>query len=232
VSVIDCREIVHQRGGFELRIPEWRVDEGQIVGVVGRNGAGKSSLLRLLIGLDRPTAGEVVVVGRDPALFPVEVRRAVGWVGAERSTSNASVAVALKRLSGYYPSWDEALCRTLLDRFDLGADQPVSGLSRGEASRFALVAAMSYRPRLLLLDEPGDGLDLAGRRGLIASVLGFMRDGGGAVVISSHQLVDLGRLADRLLVLDDGAVVHDGDYLELVPEHRSLESMVVAWGLA
>ena len=142
------------------------------------------------------------------------------------------IAPLLKMLSGYYPSWDRDLVESLLTRFHIDPRARVRELSKGEGTRIRLIIAMAFRPRVLLLDEPSSGLDLAGRRSLLESVLEVVRDPARSVVISSHMLLDVQRISDRLLVLNGGKVVREGPTDRLVGEERTLEEALVAWGAA
>ena len=118
----------------------------------------------------------------------------------------------------------------MLDRFELSPAQKVWELSHGQGTRLRLITAMAFRPTLLVLDEPAAGLDLAGRRSLLESVLDVVRDPQRSVVFSSHALHDVERIADRLLVLNRGNVVRDGATDALVGEGRTLEEALEAWG--
>ncbi len=230
--LVRVRDLVVRRGNFTLEVPAWEVPAGVVVGVVGPNGAGKTTLLRLLPGLDARDAGEVRVLGLDPERRVAEVRARVGWMSDEQPLFNLRVHRLLRVLSGYYPTWDAARVERLVDRFELDLGRRVRELSRGQGTRLRLVLAMAFRPRLLVLDEPGSGLDLAGRRALLATVLDVVRDERCSVVISSHLLSDLERVADRLLVLDRGRVLAEGATDALVPDGWNLEERMVAWGIA
>jgi ABC-2 type transport system ATP-binding protein len=135
-------------------------------------------------------------------------------------------------VSGYYPTWDADLVERLLAAFELDPSRKVHELSRGQGTRLRLLLAMAFRPRLLVLDEPAAGLDLSGRRALLDSVLDVVRDPQRGVVISSHQLGDVERIADRLLVLNRGRIVRQGPSAELVAEDVTLEEALIEWGAA
>ena len=143
-----------------------------------------------------------------------------------------TIARLLRALSGYYPSWDGDLCDALLARFKLDATRRVGALSKGDATRIRLVIAMSFAPRLLVLDEPATGLDVGGRRALLSSVLEVVRSPERSVVISSHQIADLERIADRLIVIDQGRVIEQGQMEELVAPGQTLEEALLEWGAA
>ncbi len=226
ISVENLRRV---RGSFTLEIPRWTVPAGVVVGVVGPNGAGKTTLLRLLPGLDRAHGGAVKVFGLEPWKAPEKVRLELGFMSDDQALFNLRIHKLLWVLSGYYPSWDASLVDSLLERFQLDPGRKVSQLSKGEAVRIRLVVAMAHRPRVLVLDEPAAGLDLAGRRALLQTVLEVVGDERCSVIVSSHQLTDLERITDRLLVIHQGRVMHEGATDELVPDGQTLEEAMVGW---
>jgi len=218
------------RGRFTLSVPTWEVPPGAIVGLVGPNGAGKSTLLEALVGLIPVDEGSLRVFGLDPWHDAERVRAQTGYMTDDLVLWNTRIDRLLWRVSGYYPSWDAELVNRLLERFELDPRARVADLSKGQGTRLRLTLAMAHRPRLLLLDEPATGLDVAGRRTLLKSVLEVVGDPECTVVISSHQLTDLERVADQLLVLHEGSVVQQGPIDELVGDERSLEEAMTAWG--
>ncbi len=231
-ELIDVNGLKVKRGAFTLEIPKWRVAPGQVTGLVGPNGAGKTTLLETVAGLRAAGSGAVRVFGNNPWTSPVAVRSALGFMSDDMPLFAMSIHAMLRMISGYYRTWDRDLVEMLLDRFKLDPGQKVHKLSKGQGTRIRLITAMAFRPRVLLLDEPASGLDLAGRRSLLESVLEVVRDPARSVVISSHMLQDVERIADRLLVLDEGRVVREGPTDELVGEARTLEEALLAWGVA
>lgn len=229
-TLVEVRDLVVKRGPFRLEVPSWRVAPGEVVGLVGPNGAGKTTLLEVLAGLRRPDAGTVRVLGADPWEDPVSVRSRLGFMTDDMPLFDLRVGRLLWLLSGYYETWDAALASSLLQRFRLDPGQKARDLSKGQGTRIRLVTAMAFRPRLLVLDEPATGLDVAGRRSLLESVLEVVRDPARSVIVSSHMLADVERIADRLLVLSRGTVVKDGRTDALVGAGRSLEEALEDWG--
>ncbi len=221
-----------QRGRFVLDVPSWQLVAGQVVGLVGPNGAGKTTLLQTVAGLIKAAEGQVGVFGLDPWRNPVDVRSRLGFMSDDMPLFDLRVGPLLRQLSGYYPSWNPQLVQALLERFDLDVGDKVTSLSRGQGTRLRLITALAFEPRVLLLDEPAAGLDLGGRRALLRSVLEVVRDPGRSVVISSHLLADVERIADRLLVLEKGRVVREGGTDDLVGDDRTLEEALVQWGAA
>jgi ABC-2 type transport system ATP-binding protein len=231
-ELIAVRDLEIRRGTFRLRIPEWKAEAGQVIGLVGPNGAGKTTLLEALAGMRAIDGGRIDVLGHEPWTHPETVRSQLGYMTDDMPLFSMRIGPLLRMISGYYPSWDAPLATELLGRFDLDPKAKVAQLSKGQGTRIRLVLAMAFRPRILVLDEPATGLDLAGRRSLLRSVLEVVRDPQRSVIVSSHQLQDVERIADRLLVLDGGDVVQQGPTEELVGDDRTLEEAMMSWGAA
>jgi ABC-2 type transport system ATP-binding protein len=230
--LIELSDLKVERGSFALDIRNWKVTPGQVVGLVGPNGAGKTTLLETLAGLRPRNAGALNVLGADPWADPVTVRSSLGFMTDDMPVFHMRIGPLMRMLSGYYNTWDADLVDELLERFKLDPKQKTSDLSRGQGTRLRLVTAMAFRPRLLLLDEPAAGLDLAGRHTLLKSVLEVVRNPERSVIVSTHLLQDVERITDRLLVIDGGKVVQDGATDVLVGHERTLEEALMAWGAA
>jgi len=218
-----------RRGSFSLKVDDWTLHPGEVVGLVGPNGAGKTTFLERLAGLRGSRSGKVSVLGRDPWL-DATVREGLGFMSDDMPLFTMRVGPLLRMLSGYYRSWDAALVETLLERFKLDPHDKVHRLSKGQGTRLRLITAMAFRPQILVLDEPATGLDVMGRRTLLESVLDVVRNPGRSVIISSHMLADVERVADRLIVLEGGRVVREGLTNRLVGDHRTLEEALLDWG--
>jgi ABC-2 type transport system ATP-binding protein len=229
-DLVEVEGLLVRRGSFRLEVASWKVEPGQVVGVVGPNGAGKTTLLEAVAGLRASDGGRLRVFGLDPWREPVAVRSALGFMSDDMPLFELRVDRLLRMLSGYYPTWDDELVGRLLERFEIETHRRASALSRGQGTRLRLVTAMAFRPRLLVLDEPAASLDLAGRRRLLETVLEVVRDSERSVLVSSHVLQDVERVCDRLLVLRGGRVVQEGDTAALVGEGQSLEEAVESWG--
>ena len=231
-DLVTVEALAVRRGRFNLEVPRWTIAPGQVVGVVGPNGAGKTTLLESLAGLRPVGSGAVRVFGLDPWDRPVEVRSALGFMSDDLPVFPMHIGRLLRFVSGYYPTWDPMLAMELLVRFHLDPRDKTHQLSRGQGTRLRLVLAMAFRPRVLVLDEPAGGLDLAGRRALLDIVLEIVGDPERSVIISSHQLSDVERIADRLLVLRRGSVIREGPTAELIGEGRTIEEALLDWEAA
>jgi len=228
--LVRITKLAVRRGAFTLRVPEWTVVPGQVVGIVGPNGAGKTTLLETIAGLRAADEGTVRVFGADPWKDAATVRSSIGFMSDDQPVFAMRIDRLLRTLAGYYSTWDAALAASLLERFEIDPRSKVWELSRGQGTRVRLIVAMAFRPRVLVLDELAAGLDLAGRRALLESVLEVVRDPGRSVLLSSHLLGDVERIADALLVLHQGQVVRTGATDGLVGDGRTLEEALEAWG--
>ncbi len=220
-----------RRGAFLLDIPAFSLEPGSVVGLVGPNGAGKSTLMELCAGLLAPDSGTVRVFGVDPARDPVAARRRLALMTDQQPVPALRVDVLLRAVSRFYPTWDAALTARLLERFGLDVTRRADELSKGEGTRLRLVLALAWRPDVVLLDEPGTGLDVRQRRSMLAEVLAVVRDPARTVLFSTHQVDDVERVADRVVILDGGRIAADGPTDAITGEGRTLEE-ILAGGVA
>ena len=232
MSLIKVENLQVQRGDFSLQMKEWEVRPGEIIGLVGPNGAGKTTLLEVLAGMRRANTGQVQVLGHEPWNQPEVVRLSLGFMWDDMPVFAMKIGDLLRLVSGYYPSWDPALVNDLLERFKLDPKKRTDALSKGQGTRLRLLLALAFRPQVLLLDEPASGLDLGGKRALMELVLDIVQGSDRSVIISSHNLSDVERMADRVLVLKEGGVVCQGTTDELVGEERTLEESLLVWEAA
>lgn len=198
------------------------IPSGHVVGLVGPNGAGKTTLLQLAVGLLRPTAGTIEVLGSQPARSPAQLGR-VGFVSQETPVyGNLSVADHL-RLGGWLnPGWDADLAWNRIDRLGLDPMQKAGKLSGGQRAQLALTLAIAKRPELLILDEPVASLDPLARREFLQGLMEVVADQGVSVVLSSHLVADLERVCDYLVVLAASHVQLNGEIDGLLASHHRL----------
>ena len=190
--------------GIDLRVPD-----GAVYVLVGANGAGKSTTLKVLMNLERPDAGTAEVFGLDTVRRGPEVRAQVGYVPERHGHGYGWMTCGrlLRHAAAYYPAWDPAYAEHLGSAFGLRLHRRVGTLSKGEARRLQLVLALAHRPPLLLLDEPTDGLDPVVRKRALALLAEHLADTPTTVLISTHQVYEVESLADHVGVLREGRLV-------------------------
>ncbi|MEA2371275.1 MAG: beta-exotoxin transport system ATP-binding protein [Solirubrobacteraceae bacterium] len=180
---------------------------GEIFGFLGPNGSGKTTSMRMLVGLSRPTAGRARVLGLDIVTGSLELRRRVGFLagdfGMYRKLTGAAMLEYIARLHG---GVDRTQITALAERFDAQLDRPLGDLSTGNRQKIGLIAAFMHEPELLILDEPIAGLDpLVQKR--FHELLAEVRADGRTVFLSSHTLSEVDRVADRIAILRAGRLV-------------------------
>ena len=202
--------------GLELQVPE-----GAVYLLVGPNGAGKSTTFRVLLDLVRRDAGSAHVFGLDPQADGPAVRAGIGYVPERLDWGYGWMTVGrlLAHHAVDFPAWDRDYAARLAKLFALRLDRPLRALSKGQARRVHLTMALAHRPRLLVLDEPTDGLDPL----MLDETLGFLAehlaDTPTTALISTHQVHDVDRLADHVGVMRDGKLLVQAPREEM---HRNL----------
>lgn len=199
-------------------------EPGAVVGLVGPNGAGKTTLLNLLAGLIEPSHGTALLEGHSTRALPAELAAEVICVG-DRSEPHKhcrlSDLIALQQDAS--PRFDLRLARQMFDEQNLSEKQYWTTLSKGQRRWSLAAVALASRPRLLLLDEPADGLDPKIRRLLYDHIRDFVGTGDSTALVSSHILADLQRTVDQLVVLENGQVVLNESLDILRDEVREVE---------
>ena len=211
-SVVDVKELSRWFGGKNaLDGVSFRATAGQVYGLVGANGAGKTTLLKHLLGLLRATTGSVRVFGLDPVREPVRVLSRVGYLSEERELPEwMRVDELMRYTQAYHPTWDASYAHELLETFALDPGKKIKDLSKGMRAQAGLIAAVAYRPELLILDEPSSGLDAVVRRDILDAIVRAVADDGRTVIFSSHLLDEVERMSDHVTMIQNGRVTLSG----------------------
>ena len=189
---------------LDLAIPR-----GRIHAIVGANGAGKSTLFRILMGFMPPTSGEARILGRDSQSLTPADRARIGFVNEEHTLASwmrVSQVTAMQRHQ--YPRWNQQAFDNVIGHYHVLPEQKVGQLSRGERAGFNLALALAQGPELLVLDEPTLGLDVVAKRAFLESLLYSNAADDCTVVYCSHQMEEIERVADNLIILERGQLKH------------------------
>ena len=203
-------------GSFKLDDVTFAIPGGTILGLIGENGAGKSTAIKCLLGILHPTSGSV-------ELLEGEGLGGVGYVPDECPFSDQlKVKQVGSFCAGLFPGWEESLFAHYLQKFELPADKKVKELSRGMKMKLSIAAALSHKPKLLVLDEATSGLDPVVRDEILDEFLAFIRDEDHAILISSHITSDLEKICDYVVYLHKGKVTVSGAKDELLSAYGKL----------
>jgi len=223
MNVIEASGLGKRYGStWALRECSLAVPAGHVAALVGPNGAGKTTLLNLAVGLAEPTAGRVTVLGGRPAGSPAALD-GIAFVAQDTPLyKNLSGGDMLHLTANLNRGFDQPYARARLAELGIPPKRKAGKLSGGQQAQLALTLALARRPRLLVLDEPMAMLDPLARHDFMASVLTAAAEDGVSVVLSSHVLAELERVADYLILLSRGRVQVAGDVEDLLATHRML----------
>ena len=181
----------------------FEVPRGSVTAFLGRNGSGKTTTLRMLLGMMEPTRGGSTILGHDSQRIPPRARAQIGYLAENHPLVPwMTVNQARRFQAAFYPRWNQGIFDATVDHFGLDRGTKAGSLSRVQREGLALACTLAPEPELLVLDDPALGLDPVARRALLESILFIMRTPHRTVLLSSHLLDDIERVADYLLILD------------------------------
>ena len=200
-----------------------KIQQGCIYGLLGRNGAGKTTMIRILLGLESPTRGQTYLLGTESAKLPAKLRGRIGYVAeAHNLIQNYKVnrlAALCKDLSS---QWNDKFFKNLIEKFRLPMDRKVKQLSIGMRAQLNLSLAMAIEPQVLILDDPTLGLDTVARRQFLELTIDLLQQDDRTILFSSHILSDVERIAERIGILVAGKLVVDCPLEELKKRVKKL----------
>lgn len=226
-AVIEARGLTKSFAGGVVAVKDLDlvVKRGAVYGMIGRNGSGKTTALRLLMGLLRPDSGSAAILGRDFWRAPHPVRERAAYVSqTQRLPGGLTLEDLCRCQQRCNRRWDADYARTLAGQWDLPWKRAVGGLSSGEQRKAALLIAFAGRPEVLVLDEPAAGFDPVARRELVDQILDALTRGDGCtVLLSTHTMADLERMADHIGILDRGRMAISARLEDLLNQTRRVQ---------
>ncbi len=195
-----------------LRGVTLQVARGKTFAFLGRNAAGKTTLIRLLLGLLKRDDGAIRVLGLDPQREPLELRRRIGYLAEDQTMYGwMRVEEIVRFVAPFYPTWDHALAAKYLKDFELPLRTRIKHLSKGQNVRLGLVLALAHRPDLVILDDPALGLDPIMRKQFNRDLITHLQGEGRTVFYSSHLLYEVEPVADEVAILDAGRILRQAE---------------------
>lgn len=183
------------------------VERGQVYGFLGRNGAGKSTTIKMLMGMVQPDCGTIEMLGENVATMNPATRAKIAYIAEGHPLYNwMTIDEAVRFTRAFYERWNSTLVEQILDHFELSRRQKLRRLSNGQRAQVSLALAVAPEPELLILDDPTLGLDTVVRRDFLESLIQIIHREGRTIFFSSHVLGDVERVADRIGIMVDGVL--------------------------
>lgn len=205
------------------------VPEGSVFGLLGANGAGKTTSIRMMVGHLRPDAGTIRVLGHDPTEQNEPLRQRIAYISENMQLPPwMTIPEAARFCAAMYPAWNHERVGLLADRFHLSLKKRYDEFSKGQRRAMCILLCLCRETQLLILDEPASGLDTVARRDFLSTMLEFVCDGTRTVLFSSHILGDIERVVDRVAIMKSGRLLLSGSLDELKEDvKKNLEDMFV-----
>lgn len=209
---VECRGVGKTYKDFTLDKIDLQLEQGQIMGFIGSNGAGKSTTIRILMGLVHQDEGLVRVLGQEMPENQAIAKEQIGYVSEDmRLYPAATLEWHMAFMASIYPGWDQKYADKLATKFDLKTDQTTRKMSHGQRVKSALLLALARFPKLLILDEPTTGLDPVARQEVLAAMMEVLIDEERTILFSSHNTQDIEQLSDCITFIDRGQIIASSD---------------------
>lgn len=232
MELMSVRGLTKHYPRFSLEDVAFTVEQGEIMGLIGRNGAGKSTTLKCLTGMVHPDAGEICFFGMLLEGHEQQIRQRIAFMsGGADFYMRKKLRVITDTTRSFYPDWDEAAYRRCMERFRLDENKTPAALSAGMRVKYSLALAMSHHAELLMLDEPTSGLDPISRDELTDQFLALQREGV-SILFSTHITSDLEKCADRITYIHEGRIMASESLADFQGRYqlvRMEESVPDAW---
>jgi len=227
-AIIETHELKKDYGKHQaVRGLNLSVQSGSVCAFLGQNGAGKSSTIKMLLGMVHPTSGVGRVFGHniDNEKDSLFIRQKVAFVAEDKRLYDyMTVAQIIRFTRSFFPNWDHDLERRLLDQFELPPDRKIRQLSKGMRTKLALLLGFARGCELLILDEPTEGLDPVAIEDVLQIVVSLAAQGT-TVFFSSHQIAEVEQIADHVLMIDRGKLVLDAPMDQVKEQYRQIQAV-------
>lgn len=207
-NAVELKNVTKHYKDFSIEYLNLNIKKGFVTGFVGRNGAGKSTTIEMIMNLTRPNSGEVKVFGLDMKDNEKVIKNRIGYVDAANDyMENFKLKDIIKYVSRTYTNWDEEACIHYIEKFNLPLNKKLKDFSTGMRAKATIALALSHNAELFIMDEPTTGLDPVVRREIIDTFRKIMTNEDKTILFSTHITEDLEKLADYIVMIDDGEII-------------------------
>ncbi|MEC2665459.1 ABC transporter ATP-binding protein, partial [Bacillus cereus] len=218
--VLEVNNLNKSYGNFSLKDVTFSLNTDCITGFIGTNGSGKTTTIKAILGLILKDSGKINFLGKDMDKHERKSKNKIGIVLDEGYFYDELTVKEMKNvIAPSYTEWDETVFQNYIKKFNLNLEQKISTLSKGMRMKFAVALALSHHADLLIMDEPTSGLDPLVRSELMDILLDFMKEPGKSVFFSTHITSDLDKIADMIILIDDGKVLVNDEKDVLIDTH-------------
>ncbi|MCD5407065.1 MAG: ABC transporter ATP-binding protein [Desulfotomaculum sp.] len=211
-NILEIKNLTKKYSDFTLDDISFNLKKGYIMGLIGPNGSGKTTIIKLIMNLIQKTGGEIKIFGHDYGKYEREIKQRIGVVYDQNYYYENLNALEIQRIiASFYKHWDKKVFSSYLKRFDLPDYQKISKLSKGMKTKFSLAMALSHQAELIIMDEPSSGLDPVFRQELQGILTELIQDENKSVLFSTHITSDLDRTADYITFINKGKLVFSAE---------------------
>ena len=203
------------------------LEKGKIYGLLGKNGTGKTTLIRTIMGIIRSDQGEVSYKGHKICFNSSNYKKEIGYIPEDPFFySWMTVGNFLAFNASFHPTWDKTSAADYLDKFSLNRKERIRNLSRGMKLKLGLIAALSHKPELLIFDDPTSGLDVPTRQTFLKDIISEFAERGTTILFASHMVHELDGIIDHLMILDKGKLIIDEKYADF---KKTIKKLVIGF---
>jgi len=225
-NVLEVQNISKRYINFQLKSINFELNESNIMGIVGPNGSGKTTIIKIILGLVTPDKGEVRIFGKKMNGNETYVKNLIGYVPDENHYPDQMTPLFIgKMMSGIYKYWDSKWYTNYLDKYELPHKQAVGIFSKGMKMKLSLAVALSHHAKLIILDEPTAGIDIVSRNLLLNEVKTICRTEEMSFLLSTHIPSDLEKIADILTIIKNGEIICSPTIPDLKKINKSMASL-------
>lgn len=219
-NILEIHNLSKDYGDFVLDRVSFSLPRGVIMGLIGENGAGKSTTINCILNEIQKDSGGILIFGKDHISDEIEIKNKLGVVFDENHFPDIFTPMEIgKYMSGIYPGWEWVAYRQFLEKFELPTDKKIKDFSKGMKVKLAFAVALSHKAELLILDEATSGLDPIIRDDVLDMLIDFVQDESHSVLVSSHIISDLEKVADYITFLHKGKVIFSHEKDDLVDNY-------------
>ncbi|MDD5368811.1 MAG: ABC transporter ATP-binding protein [Anaerolineaceae bacterium] len=225
MEVLSVKDLTKAYEKFQLKNVSFSVEQGRIMGFIGRNGAGKTTTMKSILNLVHPDSGSIQFFGMGMKDHEFEIKQRISFIfGAEHFYSQSKIKTITGVYQRFYKTWDEAVYQAYLSRFELDPGKKIKQLSQGMRIKYDLALALSHHAELFILDEPTSGLDPVSRDELLNIFEELVDHEGASIFFSTHITSDLDKNADDITYIKDGEIVASQEKDSFVDSYRMVEA--------